>query len=222
MATYIVSLQIKVSEIQRYTKALWCHNLPDAVFVRWIQIRKRGTCDGAIWWLNSPSTSILALFPIGMELVSDATLTPIATNCVDALVFTAVIIIQTFIHLLDESGGKASFVHWTIRHKFHVNMITTRPNIVGNFVATILSDQWAVWLEAVSNFQVIINTVVVILNLKRLKFERNLKTFRNRDTPHTVFVGPVIVRVVWTLQVALLGTDLPTAHHCRKRGKLAL
>src|ERR1700712_108952 len=134
-----------------------------------------------------------------MQFKAYTTLTSISTQSVDALVFTSMIRIGTFIKFFDEICRKACLLDGTIGHKLHEKFIRVGPNGFGNFIATEFSQNWTIGQMAVTYFEVIVNTIVVIFNFKRLKFERHLKIIRNCDFPNTLFIRSIVFRIVRTL-----------------------
>ena len=66
-------------------------------------------------------------------------------------------------------------------------------------------------MVAVAHFEVVVDTVVVVLDLERLELEGHLKVLGNRDLPNALFVGPVVLWIVRTLKSALLCVDLTAA-----------
>ena len=80
-------------------------------------------------------------------------------------------------------------------------------------VSTIPTQQWRRGLLAIPNLQVIVVALVVILYLEALKLQCHLVALLQSDDPRALFVGPVVVRVVGTLQLALRGGHVATADH---------
>lgn len=57
-ATHIISLEVKVREIERYFVLRWSDNFPDACFITRIYFWKRWAHYCTIWWFDSTTTRI--------------------------------------------------------------------------------------------------------------------------------------------------------------------
>lgn len=66
-------------------------------------------------------------------------------------------------------------------------------------MATEFARQIAVRRMSVSNFQVIVHAVVVVLYFKGLKLECNLVFWRDRYPPDALLIRTVVVWIIWAL-----------------------
>ena len=66
----------------------------------------------------------------------------------------------------NECSCKSSFLHRTVRHKLHVQLVGCGVDIGRDFIATIFLDKAWRFFVAIPNFQVIVHTVVMGFNLK--------------------------------------------------------
>ena len=62
----------------------------------------------------------------------------------------------------------------------------------------------------ITNFKVVVETVVVIFNFERLELESNLISFCDSDLPNALFVGSIVFRIIWTLKSSFILENLAT------------
>lgn len=135
-----------------------------------------------------------------MQLIADVALALVPTERVDALVLTSVVVVlKALIELLYEGGREAGLIHRTVRDKLDVEMTAVGANVRRQSMAAEFARQIAVRRMAVSNFEVIVHAVVVVLYFKRLKLECNLVLWRDGDPPDALLVRSILIRVIRTL-----------------------
>merc|ERR1719234_2228713 len=78
-------------------------------------------------------------------------------------------------------------------------------DVFGHLVAAERPNQFSTRCLSISDFQVVVDTVIMVLYLKGLKLEGNLKVFRHFNLPDALLVWLVILWEVW-------GFKLPCFH----------
>ena len=80
------------------------------------------------------------------------------------------IVFLKFYTNLHEAGRESSLLDRPIRDKLDPEAVRRGLNILGHLVSTICSDERSSRVVAISDLKKVVNTVVMILNLKRLEF----------------------------------------------------
>lgn len=168
--SYVIPLQVKVSEIQCDPKFWRRNNFPDTVLVGWVMIGKRWTFNGARNRLNQPTASVLTGFSVRVQLVADATFAPIASQGVHTFVVTAMVLAGAFVEFLDEIQREARLLYGRIGDEFDEHSIGRGPHVFGDFVATKFAQQRSGLRVAIPNLQIIVHTIIVPFDLERLEF----------------------------------------------------
>lgn len=144
----------------------------------------------------------------------------------------------------EEIGSEAGFVDGAIWNEFHPQLVGAGFDVIRLVVATEATQQWAVFIVSITDFQVVISATVMPLNLIKVeefdvkpRRQRKYKTVRSThwygiphlkglegktymvalsysNLPYTHFVGPVVIRVVGRLDLAIVFLHFPTTDCC--------
>ena len=82
---------------------------------------------------------------------------------------------------LHEACGEACFLHRAIGDEFNPEAVGSWLDVLGHLVSAECPDQRCRWALSVSNLQEVVNAIIVILDLKRLELESDLKILRHSE-----------------------------------------
>uniref|UniRef100_A0A6B0VDP4 Uncharacterized protein n=1 Tax=Ixodes ricinus TaxID=34613 RepID=A0A6B0VDP4_IXORI len=212
LAVLVVSFEVEVGEVEGDAVLRRRHDLPDAVLVRRVQVRKGGTRDGAVRRLDHAAARVFALLAVRVELVADVALAPVASQSVHALVIAAVVGFLALVILLHEGGREARLVDRAVGDELDEHLVGRRALVVGGPVAAELAQQRAARIVTVPHLQVVVHAVVVVLYLEGLELEGHLVVHGHGYLPDALLVRPVVVRIVGALEHAFFLIHVATAH----------
>merc|ERR1719234_1679963 len=88
-------------------------------------------------------------------------------------------------------------------------------DVFGHLVATERPDEVSTRCLSISDFQVVVDTVIMVLYLKGLELKRNLvclKVFRHFNLPDALLVWLVILLEVWGLKLSCFHVKIPSTY----------
>ena len=129
---------------------------------------------------------------------------------------------------------KSCFLNRPIRYKLDVQLIPRRLDIIRHFVSTKTTNFLGIWIATITNFNEIIDAIIVIFNLKWIEFPRgnkcvlqsaftnfkglefksHLKSHWHGNNPNTFFIWNVVFRVIRRLQLARFHIQFTSTHRC--------
>ena len=93
----------------------------------------------------------------------------------------------------DEGSSKARLLDTSVGNELHRHFVRGRVDIRWNVVAAEATNERRVWLVTVSDFEVVVDAVVVVFHLERVELKSDRVALLNGDLPQTVLVGFVVV-----------------------------
>lgn len=201
-AVLIVAFQIKVGEVERDSVLRRRFDLPNAVFVRWVEFREGRRGDGAVDGFDVTAASVFASLSIRVKFESDATLAFVPPERVDALVFASVFGSGAFVVFFHEASSETSLLDASVADEFDVEFVGMALDVVGDFVAAILADERGSFVVTVADFQIVVDATVVVFHFERLEFKGDGEGFGDGNLPDAFFVRSVVVRVVRAAQLS--------------------
>ncbi len=121
-----------------------------------------------------------------------------------------------------ENSGKAGLLNGIIWNKFDPHFVATWFDILWDIVATIDTDKRTSGLVSVTDFQEIVDAVIVVFNFKGLKFECHLIIGGDGDFPSALLVGLIVVGEVGRLEMAAIHVQIPTTQRYKRMSPFPL
>lgn len=112
-----------------------------------------------------------------------------------------------------ERGRESGLLHRPIANKLHQKFVARRLDVRRYLVTAVNPDQRRVRVMTVPHLHVVVNAIVVILDLERLKLQRHLEVLGHGQLPHALLARLITVRVVGRFEMAgVLQLDFATAN----------
>ena len=104
---------------------------------------------------------------------------------------------------LHEACGESCFLHRAIGDEFNPEAVWCWLDVLGHLVSAECPDQRSRRTLAVSNLQEVVNAIIVILDLKRLELESDLKILRHSEAlswnissqSPAIWFNPIVTKV---------------------------
>lgn len=135
-----------------------------------------------------------------MQLKPNFTSTSITPQCVYTLLGATMINFRTFIVFFHYSRRESCSLYRTIRHKFDQHLIRTGNHIWRHFVTTVDFQDRTVFFETVPDFDVVVDTAVVVLYVERVEPQSNLMVLWYCYSPYAFFARVVFFWIVGGFQ----------------------
>ena len=153
----------------------WSDDLPDAVLVAGVDVREGGTGDRPVGGVYDAPAGVLTPSLVRVELVTNPTVAGVSSQGIDTLVFTPVVRAVALVVLFHEAGGEARLLHGSVRHELDPKAVGGGLDVLRHLVAAECSQQRSVGVFPVPDLQEVVDAVVVVLDLERLKLQRHLE-----------------------------------------------
>merc|ERR1719370_195314 len=119
---------------------------------------------------------------------------------------------MAFIVLFHEAGRESGLLDRAVGDKLDPEAVRRRLDVLRHLVPTEGPNKVSTRCVSISDFQVVVDTIIMVLYLEGLELECNLKVLRHFNLPDALLVWLIILWEVWGLKLSGFHVKISPAH----------